>query len=233
MGTFTCTLFAPWTVLETLNNRQSIQQFFECNFPDFICLCPNYIDQCLKNPASPLAYINLSRWNYKNKICVLGDAAHAIVPFYGQGMNAAFEDCLILYNMMKQYDDMDVIGNAFEGFSAHRQPSTAALSQLSLQNYVEMRSLTAKKWFVYKKMLEKKLNLYLPNVWKPIYSMVAFSTIPYNDAMRRAKKQDQWLSVALSASAIASVASIVTIALRYGVIDAIKAKWNESKQSKV
>merc|ERR1712060_577968 len=136
-------------------------------------------EQCLLNPSSPLAYINVSRWNYQDKICLLGDAAHAIVPFYGQGMNAAFEDCLILHNMMKSYDLND-IGDAFEAFSAHRQPSTAALSQLSLQNYVEMRSLTAKKWFVYKKMLEKQLNYYMPSIWRPIYSMVSFSRTPYN-----------------------------------------------------
>merc|ERR1712176_801758 len=110
-------------MLETLDNRESIAEFFKDNFADFIDLCPNYVDQCLKNPSSPLAWVELSKWNYKQNICVLGDAAHAIVPFYGQGMNAAFEDCLILYNMMKEYG-VDEIGQAFAAFSAHRQPST-------------------------------------------------------------------------------------------------------------
>merc|ERR1719474_42101 len=198
--TFTCTLFAPWKILESLNDKESIESFFTEHFADFIPLCPDYVSQCLLNPSSPLAYINVSRWNYKDKLCLLGDAAHAIVPFYGQGMNAALEDCLILYERMKEAmsgGDMD-LEEVFDGFSAHRQPSTEALSQLSLQNYVEMRSLTAKRWFVYKKKLEKVLNYYAPTMWRPLYSMVAFSRTPYNEASQRAKTQDRYLSVALS-----------------------------------
>eukprot|EP00483_Globobulimina_turgida_P006421 UN06431 len=100
--TFTMTLFAPWDVLQTLEDDENvIEQFFKKHFPDFIELCPNYVSQCIKNPASSLAYINLNKWNYKNRILLIGDAAHAIVPFFGQGMNAGFEDCLILYNMFK------------------------------------------------------------------------------------------------------------------------------------
>eukprot|EP01084_Bolivina_argentea_P091526 164762_1 len=235
--TFTCTLFAPWNVLETLNNEINIKTFFQKHFPDFIDLCPNYIEQCLANPSSPLAYVNLNKWNYKNKILLLGDAAHAIVPFYGQGMNAGFEDCLILYNMLKEkleksnngLNDMN-IEKIFTEFSDHRQPSVWALSKLSLQNYVEMRSLTAKQWFIYKKKLEKMLNWYAPSLWKPIYSMVAFSTIPYNDALKRAKKQDAFLSFALPATAIAAVSSVVAISYKYDIYKKIKGgfKWIQS-----
>eukprot|EP00484_Ammonia_sp_Unknown_P023800 CAMPEP_0197034078 /NCGR_PEP_ID=MMETSP1384-20130603/12282_1 /TAXON_ID=29189 /ORGANISM="Ammonia sp." /LENGTH=514 /DNA_ID=CAMNT_0042463957 /DNA_START=10 /DNA_END=1554 /DNA_ORIENTATION=- len=237
--TFTCTLFAPWSMLESLTNEAVIESFFKSNFPDFIGLCPNYIEQCLKNPSSPLAHIDLSKWNYKNKILLLGDAAHAIVPFYGQGMNAGLEDCLILYRMLKEnglndgnvQQNMDVVGNVFDEFSRHRQPSTAALSKLSLQNYVEMRSLTAKQWFVYKKKFEKALNYYAPTVWRPIYSMVAFSTTPYNEAIERAEKQDRYLSVALTSTAILSVASLAMLASRYNAVGMVKAKWTEWSES--
>ena len=238
--TFTCTLFAPWHVLETLNDEENIEEFFSKNFPDFIDLCPNYIDQCLKNPSSPLAYINLSKWNYKNKILLLGDAAHAIVPFYGQGMNAGLEDCLILYKMIQQQlngdladdgiNDIDLEG-LFTRFSDHRQPSCHALSKLSLQNYVEMRSLTAKQWFVVKKKLERMLNYYAPTMWRPIYSMVAFSTTPYDEALERAKKQDRYLTVALSSAALVSVTTLAMMASKYDVFGRLKAKYFESSST--
>jgi len=223
--TFTCTLFAPWDILEALCDRGSIERFFKAHFADFTPLCPDYVEQCLLNPSSPLAHVHLSRWNFKGKLCLLGDAAHGIVPFYGQGMNAAFESCLILFERLKESVDgghLD-LEQVFDGFSADRQPSTAALSRLSLQNYVEMRSLTAKKWFVYKKKLEKVLNYYAPNLWRPLYSMVAFSRTPYHEAQERAKKQDRILTVALSGTAIATAASAVLAAQKYDAVGRIQS----------
>eukprot|EP01084_Bolivina_argentea_P115244 204969_1 len=223
--TFTCTLFAPWNVLETLSEAQSIERFFQEHFPDFIDVCPNYVNQCLTNPSSPLAHIHLSKWNCKDKILLLGDAAHAIVPFYGQGMNAGFEDCLILYNLMKdKYHEKFGIEALFDMFSKTRQPATEALSHLSLQNYVEMRSLTAKQWFVYKKKLEKTLNYYAPELWKPIYSMVSFSRIPYDEALVRAKKQDKYLSMALTGGFVAGAATMVAAAFKYDAFGVVKSK---------
>ena len=115
----------------------------------------------------------------------------------------------------------------FDGFSAHRQPSAEALSQLSLQNYVEMRSLTAKKWFVYKKKLEKALNYYAPNVWRPLYSMVAFSRTPYNEASERAKTQDRYLSMTLSSFALLSVATVAMTAHKYDAVGRIQNRYKQ------
>jgi len=128
--------------------------------------------------------------------------------------------------------DDTAIETVFDAFTEHRQPSTDALSRLSLQNYVEMRSLTAKQWFVYKKKLEKALNYYAPSVWRPIYSMVAFSRTPYNEALHRAHKQDSYLSMALSATALMSAACIASVAYRYDAVSAIKAKFASSKSKR-
>ena len=122
-----------------------------------------------------------------------------------------------------------MIESIFNEFSAHRQPSTQALSDLSLQNYVEMRSLTAKQWFIYKKKVEKLLNLYAPNLWKPIYSMVAFSRIPYDNALDRAKKQDRYLSIALTSTAMLCVSTMAAIAYRYDAYNVCKARWSASR----
>ncbi len=115
----------------------------------------------------------------------------------------------------------------FDGFSAHRQPSAEALSVLSLQNYVEMRSLTAKRWFVYKKKLEKVLNYYAPKVWRPLYSMVAFSRTPYNEASERAKVQDRYLSMALSSFALLSVATVAMTAHKFDVVDKMRNRFKQ------
>ena len=207
--TFTCTLFAPWDGekgLSYLDNasKEEIVSYFNENFPDFVKLCPNFYDFWIKNPASPLAHIHLNPWNFGNKILLLGDAAHAIVPFYGQGMNSGFEDAVILDELFDKYlknegskKTMDLIEKVFNEFSELRQPSCEALSLLSLQNYVEMRSLTGKKWFLYKKKLEGMLNYIAPSIWRPIYSMVSFSRTPYHEALERADKQDRYLGIGL------------------------------------
>jgi len=222
--TFTCTLFAPWEGkegLNELNNENNIKNFFHKYFSDFIKLCPNYIEQCLHHPNSPLIYTNLKPWNFENKILILGDAAHAVVPFYGQGMNSAFEDCVLLDELMDKYENN--IHQVFEQFSLIRQPSTDALCELSLQNYVEMRSLTAQTWFVYKKKLESMLNYCSPTLWMPLYSMVSFTRIPYDIAAKRAIKQDQMLSIILSGILLSGTLSSAYFIRKYDGV-------NKSKQ---
>lgn len=139
------------------------------------------------------------------------------------------QDCLILYeNLKEKVDGGDLnLEQVFDAFSAHRQPSAEALSQLSLQNYVEMRSLTAKKWFVYKKKLEKTLNYCAPTIWRPLYSMVAFSRTPYNEASHRAKTQDRYLSMALSSFALLSVATVALTAHKHDALGRLKAAMKD------
>ncbi|ETO20720.1 kynurenine 3-monooxygenase [Reticulomyxa filosa] len=155
---FTCTLFAPFESdckegLDDLTTKEAIVRYFEKHFPDFVKLCPDYVEQCLENPSSPLAHVHLNPWHFKDKVVVMGDAAHAVVPFYGQGMNCCLEDCVIFDELLEKHNND--IKTVFHEFSRLRQPSTEGLAHLSLENYVEMRSLTAQRWFVYKKKLEQ------------------------------------------------------------------------------
>ena len=133
-------------------------------------------------------------------------------------MNAGFEDCVILDELFDKYSNNNNINNIeliFNEFSNKRQPSCDALSLLSLQNYVEMRSLTGKKWFLYKKKFEGILNTLVPSIWKPIYSMVSFSRTPYNEAMERAKKQDKYLGIGFGLLTTITTISCCYLAKKY------------------
>eukprot|EP01083_Nonionella_stella_P055202 145693_1 len=215
--TFTCTLFAPYegkngfkdldshSILHETSQSNRIRKYFQQNFPSAISLIPDFLRQFLSNPTSPLMQINLAPWHLEDKVCVLGDAAHAIVPFYGQGMNSGFEDCLIMSELIDKHKSD--IGKIFSEFSRTRRPAADTLAELSNRNYVEMRSLTAKRWFIWKKIFEQFLNRHFPLLWIPLYSMVTFSRIPYDEAEKKSKGQDRWLL------RIASVVSVAVLAV--------------------
>ena len=123
------------------------------------------------------------------KVLLIGDAAHAIVPFYGQGMNAAFEDCAILDEAIDTFGpDWDRL---LPWFSEHRKPDADAIADLALHNFIEMRDHVGSKWFLLRKKFEKFLHRLLPGWYLPLYNMVSFSRVPYNEARQRARRQDQ------------------------------------------
>jgi len=187
-GTFTATLFYPFegpSSFETIRKPEEIRRLFEEEFADLIPLMPDYVQQFQNHPVASLVTIRCAPWNNQNFL-LIGDAAHAVVPFYGQGMIAGFEDCRLLMEMLDQHTTWDAL---FEEFSDRRRPDAEAISQLALDNFIEMRDLVADPGFQLKKKLEGILvHSGIPD-WIPLYTMVTFSDIPYSEARRRGLRQ--------------------------------------------
>ncbi len=190
-GSFTCTLFwqrhGPHS-FETVTSDDDVRRFFDEEFPDAVPLMPDLLRDFKENPSGSLVTIRCAPWNYKGKVLLLGDAAHAVVPFYGQGMNAAFEDCVVLDEYLGRWpNDLEKV---FESFFHQRKPNADALADLAVANFIEMRDKTASPVFRTRKKLEHALEGALPGFYLPLYAMVTFSRIPYAEAWRRAKVQD-------------------------------------------
>lgn len=188
--TFTCTLFWPFegpNGFDTVDSEDMILPQFQKYFPDAVPLIPDLVEQFQKNPTSSLMTVRSHPWNYKDKVLLIGDAAHGIVPFYGQGMNAAFEDCLIFDNMIDRYED-DWEG-LLAAFSRERKPDADAIADLAISNFLEMRDKVGSGWFLLKKKCEKILHRTFPGWYTPLYNMVSFSQIPYNQARKQAATQ--------------------------------------------
>jgi kynurenine 3-monooxygenase len=191
---FTCTLFWPFVGAHSfaaVHARDAILPFFRREYADAVPLMPALVDDFERNPTSSLVTIRCFPWHACNRVLLLGDAAHAIVPFYGQGMNAAFEDCEILDRMIGERMT-DGTGDWFallEDFSRRRKPNADAIADMALMNFIEMRDHVGSRWFLFKKKFEKTLHQWFPARFMPLYNMVSFSTIPYAEALRRARQQ--------------------------------------------
>ncbi len=187
---FTCTLFLPLegkTSFDTLKEAADVEAFFQHYFPDTLPLIDHLSQQFTTNPTSSLVTIRCFPWS-KNKSMLIGDAAHAIVPFYGQGMNAGFEDCRILNEMIDSYGT-DWKG-LFRAFEAERKANTDAIAKLANDNFLEMRDKVADEGFLWEKKLEARIHEKYPDKWTPLYSMVTFSHIPYSRALETGRKQE-------------------------------------------
>ncbi|MCH2198510.1 MAG: FAD-dependent monooxygenase [Flavobacteriales bacterium] len=191
-GSFTCTLFFPYEgkdSFESLNTTEEIREFFEREFKDAVDLMPTYIQDYHENPTSSLVMIRCNPWHFEDKICLMGDASHAIVPFYGQGMNSGFEDCSVFEEIFEANNgDWE---KTFEQFSKKRKPEADAILELALRNYIEMRDKTADPQFLLQKKIEKRFNERHPDKWIPLYSQVTFTHIPYDEALRNGDVQDK------------------------------------------
>lgn len=191
-GSFTCTLFAPKNGLNSfdgLNTKDEVENYFSTTFPDFIELVPDLYEQWKSNPTSTLGIVRTYPWHVGDKSLLIGDAAHATVPFYGQGMNAGFEDCRILDSLLESHKDD--FRSCFKQYSVVRKPNGDGVQDLSMHNFVVMRDKTADPKFLLQKRIEKKFaNLY-PDKWVPLYSMVSFSNISYSDAWKIGMKQEE------------------------------------------
>lgn len=183
-GSFTCTLFMPFegdVSFESIQTEQQADQFFEQYFPDIKDEISNLKRDFFKNPTSAMVTIKCYPWSYFDKITLVGDSAHAIVPFYGQGMNAGFEDISVLNQKMNQHgDNWEII---FEEYQRERKPNTDAIAELSYRNFVEMSSKTADPSFLLRKKIEKKFAQKYPELWVPLYTRVTFSDKAYSDAL--------------------------------------------------
>jgi kynurenine 3-monooxygenase len=197
-GSFTCTLFWEFEgprSFATTKTDDDVQHFFDEEFPDAIPLMPTLLEDFKNNPTSALVTVRCAPWYHRDRICLLGDAAHAVVPFYGQGMNAAFEDCVVLDECVEKFaNDRE---HAFAEYFSRRKENADALADLAIGNFIEMRDKTASSTFRTKKKLDHLLEAALPGVYLPLYTMVTFTRIPYAQAARRARLQDRILYTAL------------------------------------
>jgi kynurenine 3-monooxygenase len=191
-GSFTCTLFWEFEgphSFATTKTDNDVRRFFDDEFPDAVSLMPNLLDDFKNNPTGSLVTIRCAPWFYKDKVCLTGDAAHAVVPFYGQGMNAAFEDCVVLDECLAEFPEDRQ--RAFAEYFERRKANADALADLALENFIEMRDKTASRAFRAKKKLDHFLEAALRGVYLPLYTMVTFTRIPYATAARRARFQDR------------------------------------------
>ncbi len=193
-GSFTVTLFLSHSDgkynFNSLKDPQLLKEFFETEFPDALQLIPNLTKEFAENPTGNLGTVKCHPWNYKGHTLLLGDAAHAIVPFYGQGMNASFEDVYVLDQFIDKYpNDWEKI---FTKFQSHRKKDTDAIADLAIDNFVEMRDHVANPLFMEKRKIELKLEHNFPKTYFSKYSKVTFNEdLPYSDAMFEGRLQDQ------------------------------------------
>uniref|UniRef100_A0A6I8P8C7 Kynurenine 3-monooxygenase n=1 Tax=Ornithorhynchus anatinus TaxID=9258 RepID=A0A6I8P8C7_ORNAN len=188
---FTCTLFMPFEDFESLTTGSEVLDFFKRNFPDSI---PLIGEQALKRdffllPAQSMIAIKCSSFHLSSKCLLMGDAAHAIVPFFGQGMNAGFEDCLVFDELMDKFNNDLCI--CLPEFSRLRTPDDHAISDLSMYNYLEMRSHVNSRWFLFRTYLDRVLYALMPSTFIPLYTMVSFSRIRYHEVVMRWRWQNK------------------------------------------
>lgn len=223
-GSFTCTLFYPFEGLESfaaLGSDDEIRRFFDRSFPDAVSMMPTLLEDYHANPVGSMMTVRCGPWHLGGKVALLGDAAHAVVPFYGQGANAAFEDCIVLDECLREHAPN--WERAFVEYERRRKPNCDALATLAVENFYEMRDKTASKTFRWRKRLERTLHACLPGVYTPLYTMVSFTRTPYAEAVKRARKQDVWVCVVAALLATAIMAATLFIAGQTEVVPAVLA----------
>ncbi len=200
---YTGTLFLPVTgedvSFEKLSEPEAVRAFFETHFPDTLALLPDLAAQYAKNPTSFLCNVYTDRWHFDSWL-LIGDAAHGIVPFYGQGMNAGFEDCRILNELLDTHQNNWSV--AFQAFQEARKVNTDAIARLAMDNFIEMRDLVADEDFLIRKKIEAALCKAFPKEWKSLYSEVSFSDTPYAEALAIGKYNEERLNKIMADPAI-------------------------------
>ena len=191
-GSFTCTLFIPFEgehSLANLKTPDAVRGFFNQHFADAVTMMPELVEDFFANPDASLVMTKCYPWHYKDSVCLMGDAAHAIVPFYGQGMNAGFEDCTYLNELLSQYnEDFEKV---MPEYTRLRKPAGDAILELALNNYIEMRDKTADKDFLLQKRIEGRFSANHPQLWKSLYEQVSFSHTPYQEALQNGYRQQK------------------------------------------
>lgn len=195
---FTCTLFYPMQgehSFEQLKEEKDVQELFKMAFPDTLAVMPSLFEDFFNNPTSGLVTVRCSPW-VKGRTALIGDAAHAIVPFYGQGMNAGFEDCTVFNELLEQFGGLSE--EMLTQYGTVRKPDADAIADLALYNFIEMRDKVADPKFLLQKKIEKKLNELYPDKWVPLYSMVTFSDYRYSEALAIGLKQQNIMNQVLA-----------------------------------
>lgn len=208
-GSFTATLFLARSGpdgFDSLTSADRVRALFQSQFPDALPLMPDLVEEFTGNPQGFLGTVYARPWHVGAKVLLLGDAAHAIVPFHGQGMNAAFEDCLVLDTLLDGHDSWEAL---FSDFERSRLPNTAAIAQMALENYVEMRDSVRDPAYLRRKALAMELERRFPDRFIPRYSMVMFHPeISYAEALRRGEVQGKILAELDERSASAATSDL-------------------------
>ncbi len=193
-GDFTCTLFMPFegqNSFANLQTKEEVTKFFNEKFPDAAPMMPTLLEDFFTNPTSSLVTVRCYPWVRKDKLALLGDAAHAVVPFYGQGMNCSFEDCVEMDDCIEEFGtDWNKV---FDEYQKRRKPNADAISELAIQNYYEMADKVADPHFLHKKHIEHELSDLYPEQYKSQYELTTFSISPYSYALQQGQKNDALL----------------------------------------
>ncbi len=205
-GSFTCTLFFPFEgdpSFASLDTKEKVKSFFADTIADAVPLMPTLEDDFFNNPTSSLITVKCFPWIREDKFALIGDAAHAIVPFFGQGMNCGFEDCSVLNGLIdKHNEDWTSILNEFQLL---RKPDGDAIADLALNNFIEMRDRVGDPKFLLQKKIEAKLHHKHPEKWIPAYAQVTFSPhIRYSEALQRGTKQEMIMQQVMNIEGIAN-----------------------------
>jgi kynurenine 3-monooxygenase len=203
-GNFTCTLFLPFEGEKSfgkLETKEAVKKFFDEEFSTAVPLMPTLMDDFFHNPTSSLVTVKCFPWTFDNKIALIGDAAHAIVPFFGQGMNCGFEDCVVLNELIdKHKENWDTI---FPEYQQLRKPDGDAIADLAIANFTEMRDKTADPKFLLQKKIEARFNEKYPDKWVPQYTMVTYSPhIRYSTALKEGQKQQAIMDKVMATAGI-------------------------------
>lgn len=208
-GSFTCTLFFPFdgpVSFAALRTEEDVRRFFDEQFPDAAPLMPTLLHDFFQNPTGSMATMRCAPWYHRDRVVLLGDAAHAVVPFYGQGANASFEDCSVLVQCLREHPkDRE---RALRQYHALRKRNVDALADLALENFLEMRDKTASRWFHLYKRAERTLHRALPGWYTPLYTFISFTTVPYAESVRRARR----------ANRIAAITGLMLLVLLLGLV---------------
>ncbi|MDG2200372.1 MAG: NAD(P)/FAD-dependent oxidoreductase [Phycisphaerales bacterium] len=213
-GSFTCTCFWPIEgpdSFSSVDSPESIRTFFCSHFPDAAALMPGLVEEYTDNPVGLLGTVRCNCYHHEGTAVLIGDAAHAIVPFFGQGMNAAFQDCLRLASCLAAHDDLPT---ALRDYDSTQRPDGDAIAALSLSNFIEMRNKTASPFFRCLQRIRKQLSMNFPNWYMPRYNLVSFTTVPYADVMRQvARRRITFPLVALGATGICALFVLVLLGI--------------------
>ncbi len=199
-GSFTCTLFFPFEgnpSFSKLNTEKEVMDFFKRDFPDAVEMMPTLLNDFFHNPTASLVTVKCSPWIREDYFALIGDAAHAIVPFFGQGMNCGFEDCTVLNGLIEKHNHN--WPSILPEYQKLRKPDGDAIADLAIQNFVEMRDKVADPSFLLRKKIESRFSDKYPEKWVPAYSMVTFSPdIRYSEALERGNFQDSIMDEVMS-----------------------------------